>query len=194
MNGILHKLNLLSPEEFQQIVEYKENIVNKGKGAITINEHGEYSINTDASSVFIGSIFNYQYTIEGFEPYLGRPFVNIFNIIQDYLKENGIVNPRPYMARCYRNNQKTPWHRHQLLSGHSPKQHWIVLYYMHPNWDTTYGGALGIGLMENEHVYEAQCLSNSLVAHNGYYGHGVEKLTLGYEGDRDLFLTHWLTD
>ena len=84
MNDILHKLNLLSPEEFQQIVEYKENIVNKGKGAITINEHGEYSINTDASSVFIGSIFNYQYTIEGFEPYMGKPFVNIFNIIQNF--------------------------------------------------------------------------------------------------------------
>jgi hypothetical protein len=65
---------------------------------------------------------------------------------------------------------------------------------MHPNWDPKYGGALSIGLTENEITHTIDCLSNSLVAHNGYYGHGVKELIKGYEGDRDIFLSHWVSD
>lgn len=184
----------------------KDLVVNRQGGAITINE--DDSIDTDIrlkethtsalhDSDYVVSkaaIFNKKKDIESFEPYISTPLTKVMFIIKDLLIENGVANPKPYMGRCYRNNIVTPWHKHGVPKGVKPSKFWVAIYYMHPNWDTKYAGDLKVGLTEKETVMEVPCYSNSLVMHNGYYGHGVEKLILGYEGDRDIFLTHWVNE
>ena len=202
MKHIFQKLDLLSPEEFAFIISYKDALVNKGgEGGIRIDEQGEIYIETDIRHVYQGSVLNYQLTIEGFEPYFGKPFCNLMERTREQLTENGSVNPRPYSVRCYRNNGNITWHRHTppiplptALKGIKLKNMWVTLYYMHPNWNTNSGGDLKIGLTEDEHLFIAPCYSNSLVVHNMYYGHMVDNLIKNYEGNRDLFLSHWVCD
>ena len=203
MREIFQKLDLLSPEDFANMLEYKELVVNKGGegGAVTINEQGEVHVENDISVAFRGAVFNYELTIDGFEPYFGRPLTQLMEHIRDQLIENECVNPRPYSARCYRNNANIFWHKHMppmpsppILAGRKLKKLWTTLYYMHPNWDPAFGGDLKICLIEEEHLFIAPCYSNSLVAHNLYYGHTVDNLVRNYEGNRDLFLSHWVCD
>ena len=100
MKHIFQKLDLLSPEEFAFIISYKDALVNKGgEGGIRIDEQGEIYIETDIRHVYQGSVLNYQLTIEGFEPYFGKPFCNLMERTRDQLTENGSINTRPYSGR-----------------------------------------------------------------------------------------------
>lgn len=206
--NIINATNVLDPVSWQEILVEKENIIGKGTGSITIHVDGTITKDTRLKSkvsegkpfllpheylVSKESIFNNQYTIDGFEPFLGKVFTKTLYRIKDILEFHGLTNPKPYMCRSYRSNKKQVFHKHSL-SGHKPSKFYAVIYYMHPNWDTNYGGALHVGLSENELTHRFECLSNSLVAHNGYYGHTVFDLRLGYEGNRDIFLSHWATD
>lgn len=193
MNDIFYKTDLLSRLDFENLIAYKDNVVNKRERSVVIDSHGSVIENANDGKVFMGSIVNYQYSIEGYEPYIGKPFVSLMHNIKNWLMSNGLEEPKPYMVRCYRNNQITPWHRHAVLSGLKPKDHWVVIYYMHPNWDVNYGGKLNVSIIESEPLYSFETTSNTIVCHNGYYGHGVNTLKLGYDGDRDLFLSHWVT-
>lgn len=192
MVNIFYNANLLPNVEFNDLISYKDNVVNKRDKSVIIQENGEVDV-TDDRKTFMGSILNYQFTIEGFEPYIGSPFISLMHKIKDWLESNSILDPKPYMVRCYRNNQNTLWHRHGVLSNTSPKNHWVVIYYMHPNWDMKYGGKLNVSLVESEPMYSFDTTSNSIICHNGYYGHSVNDIKLGYEGNRDLFLSHWVT-
>jgi len=184
----------------------KDLFVDKGTGAITIHEDGTVTKDTrlkenrtearypDDYVVSKESIFNKKLDIESFEPYISLPLVKVMFFIQNLLLNNSFTNAKPYMARCYRNNIITPWHKHTIPKGVKPSKFWVAIYYMHPNWDSSYGGDIKVGLTEKETVLDVPCTSNSLVMHNGYYGHGVEKLKLGYDGNRDIFLSHWVID
>ena len=184
----------------------KENIVTKGDGAITIHEDGTITKDTrilpnltvarKPSDYIVSkeSIFNDKKDISSFQPYIGDQLIKVMEKLHTILLETGIENPKPYMARCYRNNNVTPWHRHSMPKGYKPKQFWVAIYYMHPNWDVSFGGDLQIGLTEDHILHDVPCYSNSVAMHNGLYGHGVKKLKLGYKGDRDIFLTHWVDE
>jgi hypothetical protein len=76
----------------------------------------------------------------------------------------------------------------------SPQNLWLVIYYLHPNWNPKWHGELQVGIDPNIQYAEYQCLSNSMVAHVGYLGHSVNQLELGYDGHRDVFLSHWITE
>lgn len=205
---VYHKLNVLSTEDFNALVAYKDNIINQGKGFTTIEEDGSISIDTTLKTGVITDtplvhdyevskelILNKKLDIDGFIQVLGQPFYPAFANIQKLLTNAGIKNPRPFNARAYRhNNPYIPWHRHTVLKNYKPSGYWITIYYLHPNWDVAYGGALRVGLDEITDILVANCISNSVVIHNGYYGHGVQKVLPGFEGDRDILLIHWLSD
>jgi Rps23 Pro-64 3,4-dihydroxylase Tpa1-like proline 4-hydroxylase len=204
---IINVCDVLDADSFQNILVAKKNIIGKGDGALTLNKDGSitrdsrskikmadgYTLKGNQYLISKDAFFNYQYTIEGFEQFLGKEFTQLLQNFKDILESNGVKNPRPYMCRAYRHNMKIKYHKHGL-AGIKLSKFWLVIYYMHPNWDPKYGGALSIGLTENEITHTIDCLSNSLVAHNGYYGHGVKELIKGYEGDRDIFLSHWVSD
>lgn len=193
-------------EQFKAIVLHKENIVNKGDGATIINEDG--SITKDAArkqghestnkfssyQTSKEAILNYRYDIDGFIPFIGEPFRPALESIKKSLEEFGVINPKPYSLRVYRNNKTTIWHRHTIPANTHRSKFWITIFYLHPNWNEMNGGSLQIGITDQEIILDAPCLSNSVAAHNGYYGHGVKTLKLGYEGDRDIMLTHWVSE
>ena len=203
--NILQITDLLSADQFQQVLIDKKSIINTGTGSLTLEKDG--SITKDsrilnhltearlASDYVISkdSYFNLQHNVEGFEKLIGKTFTNILYAIQKVLINNDLKNPRPYNCRAYRHNKTIKWHKH-AHKGIKARNFWLSIYYMHPNWDTKYGGKLNIGLTEKDTVQTFDCLSNSVVIHNGYYGHSVDELKLGYEGDRDIFLAHWMTD
>jgi hypothetical protein len=192
LKGVFYANNLLSATDFETILVHKETIVNKRDKSIEISSEGIVTESLD-TKVFMGSVVNYQFDIDSFEPYIGKPFIFLMERIKKWLVDYGLNDPKPYMVRCYRNNQITPWHRHGVLSGVTPPNHWVVIYYMHPNWNPIHGGKLNVSIIETEPLYSFDTLSNTIVCHNGYYGHGVSDLKLGYQGDRDLFLSHWVT-
>ena len=203
---IINVCDVLDSDSFQNILVAKENIIGKGDGALTLNKDGsitkdtrskiemadDYPLKDNEYVVSKGTFLNYQYSIDGFEQFLGKEFTHLLYTFKNILESNGVKNPRPYMCRAYRHNMKIKYHKHNFIG--KPSKFWLAIYYMHPNWDPKYGGALSIGLTENEITHTIDCLSNSLVAHNGYYGHGVKELIKGYEGNRDIFLSHWVSD
>lgn len=203
---IYHKRDLLSEEDFRELVQHKEKVIGKGEGAITIHTDGSITVdnnkkeNFEDSNHFFSyltskeSVVNLNYDIENFVPVLGEPFAKVLSAVKKFMLEQGIKNPKPYSVRAYRNNKVIRWHRHTMPTNVHRKNFYVGIYYLHPNWDTSFGGALKIGLSDQETLLLAPCYSNSLVLHNGYYGHGVDELKLGYEGNRDIFLNHWITD
>ena len=204
---IYHKLNLLSEEDFTALINHKDNIINKGKGATIFDEDGSMSLYTETKSNLNNivresdyatskeSIVNFQFNIENFIKVYGQPFYPAFKRIQESLIDIGAINPQPYGARTYRhNNVYIPWHKHENRFSLPLSKFWITIMYLHPNWDPKYGGALKVGAIDTEDLLIADCLSNSVVMHNGYYGHGVSKINHGYEGDRDILLIHWRSD
>ncbi len=204
---VFQKTNLLEQSEFDQLQTYKKSLIKDKKPAVVLNSDGTTTIldklepvnsgtglNTDYE-VSPGTFFNYRYNIEDYIPYIGEGYSNIMYKTQGVFKEKGLVNPRPYMVRAYTHNKPSvEWHKHIRPKNIAPSKFWISIFYMHPEWDVSYGGIMDIGLTDKEPIETYDTLSNSLIAHNGYYGHGVKKITMGYEGDRDIFLAHWVTD
>lgn len=204
---IYHKLNVVSDEDFQKAVAHKDNIINAGEGALSFNKDGSTSINTEVKNEGVGgysvnnyttskeAIVNYQCNIDNFIKVYGDSFYPIFKGIQDALVDIGVENPRPYTARAYRhNNPNIPWHKHGNIFKVKPSDFWVTIFYLHPNWDPKHGGGLRVGAIDTEDLLIAECLSNSVVIHNGYYGHGVLKIHPGFEGDRDILLVQWVSE
>jgi hypothetical protein len=200
------KCNLITVEEFDTLVCHKDSVVAKRTGATTIHEDGSITVDTSLKHETAGkttfkdyrvskdAIFNFKFDIEHFRPLLGDPFIPVLTATQNALIEFGVKNPRPYTCRAYRNNKTTKWHRHYMLPNTPRDKFWVTIYYMHPNWDIKYGGDIRIGVTEELDLLKVPCYSNSMVAHDGYFGHGVDEITLGYEGNRDIFATHWISD
>jgi hypothetical protein len=204
--NVSQKLNLLPEVDFQQLILDKNQYIYNGDGAITIHPDGSVTKDTTLKEINSGqnkpndyliskdSIFNYQYTIQGFEPYIGKSFTKALEAINEVFLSEGLLNPRPYMVRAYRHNKLISWHRHVIPKGVKPSNFRLAIYYMHPNWDTNYGGQLHVGITEKDTCNIFECFSNSVIYHDGYLGHEVKDLVLGYKGDRDILLSHWIVN
>lgn len=216
VHQIYHKLNILSEEEFSAVVAHKDNIINKGAGATTFEKDGSIRINLDLQSqdlkwevaalasrykrandfaISKEAVVNFQCNIDNFIKVYGEPFYPAFENIRKALIEIGVENPRPYTSRAYRHDDPyLPWHKHANTFKMHPNDYWITIMYLHPNWDIKHGGALRVGITEDEDLLVAECFSNSVVIHNGYYGHGVLKIYPGFEDHRDILLIQWVSE
>lgn len=211
------KLNVLPPEDFQKIIKDKEKLLSESSVTRKLLPNGLIETYNPATqkkngklftNVYQGAISNFNFDVESFGRILPPIFMTLLKTIQQTLIDNDLSNPQPYMARCYRNNSPVKWHGH--FNGVNDEEHaewisyygktvprkklWLVIYYMHPNWNTEWRGELNVGLVPEETLIQYQCYSNSLVAHTGNFGHGVTTIINKYKGDRDIFLTHWITD
>lgn len=189
--------NILSDSDYAELMQVKDSVFMQKPGCMIIDGSGNLTITrTDSigSPIDLNAIFNYKMDIEGYSIKYPPIFIKLLKSIQSNLIEHGLVNPRPYICRTYRNNCLTPWHKHTKLDNVKNTKWYCLIYYMHPNWDTSYGGQLRVSKVADFPGEKFDCLSNSFVTHNGYYGHAVEELKKGYEGERDIFLTHWVTD
>ena len=130
----IHLQNILTDEEYKNLQSIKESVVRRDTGAITIQEDG--TITTDrrlksthtpllhANDYIVSqeSIFNNKKDIDSFQPYLGSQLITVMEETKVWLTNNNVVNPKPYMARCYRNNIITPWHKHSVPKGVQPSK------------------------------------------------------------------------
>jgi hypothetical protein len=103
---IINVCDVLDADSFQNILVAKENIIGKGDGALILNKDGsitkdsrsniqvtdDYTLKGNEYVVSKGSFLNYQYSIEGFEQFLGKEFTQLLQNFKDILESNG-VNP-----------------------------------------------------------------------------------------------------
>lgn len=199
------KLDILSSDDFQQVVAHADEVIH-AKTYRAIHPDGTIQSAHKHAQIASSAIANYNFDIDSYSPHLTEGFVKVLRATQQALIENELTNPKPYMVRGYRNDVLVGWHKH---FGDAPKAEWlkyygkslptleklwVVIFYMHPNWDTSYLGDLQVGYTESKDLTEFPCLSNSIVAHHGEFGHSVKKLKFGYEGHRDVFMSHWIVD
>ena len=194
------KLNVLSDDDYKNLMLDKDEVFQNGKGTITIDTEGNVDRKNynpgiaESSDTSKNLILNFTFDIERFRVAYPDSFIKTIYAIKDSLEENDVKNPMCASAVMYRNNVTTIWHKHGIFPGVKASNFWVVIYYMHPNWDPAFGGQLSVGYVREENLGLYDCLSNSFVAHTGIYGHGVDHLKLGYEGHRDILLTHWITE
>lgn len=193
---VFQALNVLSDEEYSQLMAIKQQVFRQRTGEITIESDGKTTTRYQGKNglhLEQNSINNYRMDIEGFRVIYPDIFIKLLYAIQNKLKENGLTNPKPYISRTYARNDIKEWHKH-VIYGDNKNLDYCVIYYMHPNWDTKNGGRLNVSKTPSVPYKSFDCLSNSLVAHNGRYGHSVDFLNKNYEGSRDIFLSHWIVE
>lgn len=204
-SSYFQKLDVLPQEDFESLLQCKDELINDVTGYRVIYPDGTIKAPGVYPNIYKGAVSNFTFDIEGYEPHLSPKFMQLTRAIYQALVENNLPNPKPYMVRCYRNNKVVEWHKHFAAASFAdwtvyygrkvpPKHMWVVIYYMHPNWDTKFKGDLQVGITPETQYAEYPCLSNSMVAHVGHLGHGVKELIMGYEGNRDIYLSHWITE
>ena len=190
--------NVLTQEDYSLLMQAKEPFYSeRGPGCIIINADGHTStVKTDLKGLPTDqhSIFNFTMDIEKYSIKYPPIFLKLLYNIKNCFENNGVLNAKPYLCRTYRSNKTINWHKHAILKNVKPKNWYCCIYYMHENWDVKYKGALRVSKSEKLLGEKFDCLSNSFVTHNGFYGHSVDELIKGYEGNRDIFLTQWVID
>lgn len=198
---IYQKFNLLSEKDFAALQDYNKFMTNFGHGTVRIHQDESVTseINLEHGKIehpmFFVDYKNDLLDIEHYIPFLGEHFRLLLESIRQAMIEQGAVNPQLHTSRFCRNNLTTSWHRHQPLKGYSYLKNWCSIYYMHPNWDSeNWGGDVNVGIIETENVWRGPSASNSVIWHDAYYGHGISKVHLGYPGNRDMLVNHWVSD
>lgn len=164
-------------------------------GEITIESNGYTTIRhigDNGMHVEQNSITNYKMDIEGFRILYPEIFITLLYSIQNAFITKGFKNPKVYTSRTYARNKIIDWHKHFHYGDKNID--YCVIYYMHPNWDIKNGGRLNVSKTPAVPYKSFDCFSNSFIAHNGHYGHSVDILKNNYDGDRDIFLSHWIVD
>lgn len=68
---------------------------------------------------------------------------------------------------------------------------WIAIYYPHDIYEKDYHGKLTVRKNESSEGFEFQAVPNSLVMHNGLYGHEMERLKIDPNKIRVSCFSHW---
>lgn len=131
-------------------------------------------------------------------------FAHLCKSIEDILKQKTLPNPKPISIDFINHNGRThmPWHKHWIWSGVDPyektptslpyENFWIAVYYPHDIYDPEYHGYLSVKLTENDNGYTFPAIPNSLVLHNGLYGHEVHMNKSNPSIRRDSCFTEWI--
>ena len=199
---IYQKTNLLNDEDFDNLVKYRDYRNDNNHGAI-FREDGSMTLLTDLTEddedfsfkKTKTTVISHNFSIDDLTKGMGEPFRPTFIQTQKAMLELGLKNPQPFESRFLRLNVITEWHKHLPLKKYKQFNQfntWVSTMYMHPKWDTKHGGALRVGLIPEEIIATCQCYSNSVIFHPVFYGHDVAPIYSGYEGDRDVLVTHWV--
>lgn len=143
-------------------------------------------------------------------------FSKICDKVKNSLVDKGFANPtltRVQILNHYKRNYMG-FHKHRLqefidpYSQNNPflqtkaesiystpfEYFWIAIYYTHNLYDKEYAGELTVRLEENDKGITFPCTPNSLILHNGLYGHEVNIPKLHPTIIRDACFTHWICD
>lgn len=183
-------LNLLSNEDFEKVLVEKNNYLNtkerggfkrKFKNNSSLNEMGIFAKVCDK----IRNIL--------IESRLSEPKIISINFL-NHINRNTMSfhkhSPLPKIIDPYKEynppkNSKSPY-------AVPFEYFWIAIYYPHNLYDPEYAGELTVKLNENDIGEKFNAIPNSLVLHNGLYGHSVTIPKLHPTIIRDSCFTHWL--
>ena len=189
----IHYHNLLTQEKFEIVSKISNSELTKTQGSQeagkTICLDKTIKFNWDS---YKGCWFSEAYEIDDFIPYWHPQFIYLVRQQQSKLQELLKRECKCWHLRLYIHNDGVEWHRHYPPKDVKLEDCYLCVYYLHPNWDTKYGGALKVGTDENNITHKFDCLSNSLVGHTSEYGHMVNDVVKGFKGDRMVFLTFWI--
>lgn len=183
--------DVLSKEDFEKVLCEKNNFLSTEKrGGITKKLNFTYS--SDELGIFS----------------------KVCDRIKSTLISKGFVEPKitsiDFINHIDRN--KMHFHKHSALpiinayeeyippkDSKSPyavpfEYFWVAIYYPHNLNDEEYYGKLIVRLKENVDGLEFKAIPNSLVLHNGHYGHEVEIKKLHPNIIRDSCFTHWVCE
>lgn len=198
---IYQKFNLLSDQDFAKLQGYNEFMTNFGHGTVMTHEDESTTCEVNVEHgklqhpLFFVDYKSKLHDIKYFLPFLGEHFKLLLESIRQAMIEQGAINPQLHTTRFCRNNLTTPWHRHIPMKSHPLSKNWVSIYYMHPNWDSAnWGGDISVGVINEETLWRGPSTSNSVIWHDAYYGHGIETVHLGYPGNRDMIVNHWVSD
>ena len=137
--------------------------------------------------------------------------IGIFSKVCDKIKESlilkGLVEPKVTSIDFLNHVERThmPFHKHWMLEGLNPydkeatnsktlpyEYFWVAIYYPHNLYEKEYAGNLIVKMEENLPGYTFDSVPNSLVLHNGLYGHEVIIEKLHPTITRDACFTQWV--
>lgn len=137
------------------------------------------------------------------------PFSKLGEKIRTFMVEYGFKNPRVNRIGIITNNRKhVPFHLHPSLGNMNPilreekgkfitppERSFVAVYYCHNFKETKYQGVLGVKKhAEDKTGYTFPATPNSLIIHNGTFGHDADVEELHPTEKRYSCYTHWVID
>lgn len=173
--------NILSKEDFEKVLIEKDNYLPKTIG-------GSYS-----------KLLNFKYD----QKQIGI-FAKVCDVIRNTLISKGFENPKvtTFDFLNHVGRKFMPFHKHWIMEGVNPYEKndsvipyeyfWVAIFYPHNLYEKEYAGKITVRLDENTEGHTFESVPNSIVLHNGLYGHEVEIEELHPTIIRDACFTQWI--
>lgn len=124
----------------------------------------------------------------------------IFSVIEKILHDH--VNKEVSLTGfcLHKNSKNVDWHTHKKQFNTDPlnfslPNRYVVVFYLHKEWDDTFGGSLKVGESENNPIQSFKCDPNSCVIHSASLSHGVDNLNFDFLDTnlkRIVMYSHWV--
>jgi len=127
---------------------------------------------------------------------LHKIFSAIEKILSDHIKKE--VRMTGFVI--HQNNLSGKWHTHRKEFIADPfnfslPNNYVVVFYLHKEWDDIFGGTLKVRESENNPIQSFKCDPNSCVIHSASLSHGVGSLNLNFlttQLKRIVMYSHWV--
>lgn len=128
--------------------------------------------------------------------------------VQEIMIERGFDDPKINRIGVIKNNRThVPFHLHPSLGNMNPllreefgkyvipaERSYCAVYYCHDIHERKYQGTLGVKRhAEDTNGYQFPAIPNSLIIHNGTFGHDADVEELHPDISRSSCYTHWTT-
>jgi hypothetical protein len=173
---LLHCTNVIDAPNFSKIANSLAKIANPSR------KNGE-AVDYSTSNKFEYTVFH-------------KVFSAIEKILHDHLNKEVSLT-----GFCWhKNSRNVGWHTHQKEFSTDPfnfslPNRYVVVFYLHKEWDNVFGGSLKVGESENNPIQSFKCDPNSCVIHSASLSHGIEWLDVDFLNtnlNRIVIYSHWI--
>jgi hypothetical protein len=136
-------------------------------------------------------------------------FAKVCEKVQEVMLSHNFKNPKITRIGIIRNNRKhVPFHLHPSVGTMNPKlreefgkhiipleRAFVAVFYCHDIHEAKYQGVLGVKkFVGDPGAFSFAAIPNSLIIHDGTYGHDADVEELHPSISRSSCYTHWTTD
>jgi len=176
---LLHCTNVIDAPNFSKIANSLAKIAN----SLAKNNINGATVDYSTSNKFDYTVFH-------------KVFSAIEKILHDHLNKEVSLT-----GFCWhKNSRNVGWHTHQKQFSTDPfnfslPNRYVVVFYLHKEWDNVFGGSLKVGESENNPIQSFKCDPNSCVIHSASLSHGIEWLDVDFLNtnlNRIVIYSHWI--